>query len=72
MRLPVHFDFSNDGPATVAMGAEWWDPEQVPPKDCGPSMVAAAKAIEASSQEQLRYDLNLLSGSLYWLFVHLF
>ena len=59
------YDFSNDGPSAAQLGAEWWNPEEVQPEDCGPSMVAAAKAIESSSQEQLRYDLNLLYGSLY-------
>jgi hypothetical protein len=55
-------DALNQGPGS----RRWWDrAECVEDTDVGAAMVAAAKTIEKSPAEQLRYDLNLLYGSLF-------
>lgn len=56
----------NSGPGNGAVASRWWDEEdRGNAVEVGEAMVATAKAIEASPSEQLRYDLNLLYGSLY-------
>lgn len=61
----VH-DYSGE---TVQVGPgqrRWWDREEcVGVADVGTAMVNSARNIEKSPAEQLRYDLNLLYGSLY-------
>lgn len=59
-------DYSGDAVNTSGGPRRWWDREEVvDDDDVGAAMVGSAHAIERSPQEQLRYDLNLLYGSLY-------
>ena len=65
-RAPGVIDYSGEA---VNMGPgprRWWDREVTPDDESiGAAMVNSARAIEKSPSEQLRYDLNLLYGSLY-------
>lgn len=59
-------DYSGDTVNSAGGPRRWWDREEVvEDEDVGAAMVSTAKAIEKSPQEQMRYDLNLLYGSLY-------
>lgn len=64
-QISVH-DFSGDSPEFGPTGGRWWDRETYEStEDCGAAMVASARNIEKSPQEQYRSDLNLLFGCLY-------
>lgn len=58
-------DYSGDSVTQQGGTFRWWDKDELKGEDAGASMVKAAKAIESSPAEQIRYDLNLLYGSLY-------
>jgi hypothetical protein len=59
-------DYSGDVAVNGSGPLHWWNREQAPEEDdVGRAMVSTAKNIEASPAEQMRYDLNLLYGSLY-------
>lgn len=60
-----NFDFS--GAATTGKPRVWWPSESMPEAldEPGQAMVDTARAIEVSTTEQQRQDLNLLYGSMY-------